>query len=327
MSNGQNQIFVWYGENDWAISKQIQKWIEVFDKKYGDFNIIKIDFEEPGQKNRLEQTLKNAMQVDSLFGQNKLIILKNIFSKKLEKNIENLILSSIEKLPESFFVIMSQKGNIDKRNKLFKNLNSLKNSEVKSFEAPKGNLINDWIKKQVRDADGNISNYAVDRLAVLVGNDLWQLETEIQKLVNYCQAREISETDIDELVKGRFNDDIFQFVDAISARNKARSAKLLSDQLASGANQFYLLTMITRQFRNILMIKDLKDRGEVSAPEFAARKLKMHPFVAKKTWSQADSFQKNEVIKIYERLLAIEKKFKSTSWSPQLLFDLFVIGL
>jgi len=322
-----NQIFVWFGENDWAISKQILKWIEVFNSKYGDFNILKIDFEEPGQKNKLEETLKNAMQVDSLFGQNKLIILKNVFTKKLEKNIETLILESLEKLPETFFVIFSQRGNIDKRSKLFKKLNSLKNSEVKSFDAPKGYLINDWIRKQVQQAGAQISNYAIDRLIVLVGNDLWQLETEIQKLSNYCQGREISDKDVDELVKGKFNDNIFQFVDALAAKNKAQSAKLLSDQLGSGANQFYLLTMISRQFRNILMVKDLKENNTVSSPEFAAQKLKLHPFVAKKTWQQADSFKKRELEIIYKRLLAIEKKFKSSSWSPQLLFDLFVIGL
>ncbi|MFZ5364617.1 MAG: DNA polymerase III subunit delta [Patescibacteria group bacterium] len=321
------QIFVWFGENDWAISKQILKWIDVFNSKYGDFNILKIDFEEPGQKGRLEQTLKNAMQVDSLFGQNKLIILKNVFSKKLDKNIEALIISSLEKLPPTFFVIFSQKGEIDKRSKLYKFLDKLDRAEVKSFDSPRGYQLTDWIRKQAELGGAKISRPAVERLSVLVGNDLWQLETEIYKLANYCQGREIADKDVDELVKGKFNDDIFQFVDALSAKNRALGARLLSDQLQSGANQFYLLTMITRQFRNIIMVKDLKNSGRVSSPEFAARQLKMHPFVAKKTWQQADRFSFDELKKIYERLLAIEKKFKSSSWSPQLLFDLFVIGL
>ncbi len=325
-----NQIFVWSGENDWAISKQIQKWIAVFNEKFGDFNILRIDFEEPGQKNRLEENLKNAMQVDSLFGQNKLIILKNVFSVKLSKEIEELIVQSMEKLPENFFIVFAQTGKIDKRNKIFKILQQLAKAgqaEIKEHQMPKGYALIEWIKKQVLEFRAKISNNAVERLVFLVGNDLWQLESEIKKLASYCQDREISENDIDELVRGKFNDDIFQFVDAISAKNKARSARLLSDQLGSGANQFYLLTMITRQFRNILLIKDLKDSNTVSSPEFAARQLKMHPFVAKKTWTQADRFERQELEIIYDRLLAIEKKFKTTSWSPQLLFDLFVIGL
>ncbi|HUT22437.1 MAG TPA: DNA polymerase III subunit delta [Candidatus Bipolaricaulota bacterium] len=318
------QIYVWSGENGWAISKQIQKWTTLFEDKYGYFNILKIDFEEKGN---VEQTLKNALQVDSLFGQNKLIILKNFFAKKQDKKIEELILGSVEKLPEKFFVIFSQKGEIDKRSKIYKALAKAPLAEVKSFASPKGFLLNDWIKKQVASVGGTIANSAAERLAILVGNDLWQLDAEIQKLASYCRNREISVKDVEDLVKGKFNDNIFDFVDALSVKNKALSGKLLADQLGSGANQFYLLTMIVRQFRNILMIKDVKNSGRTSSPEFAARELKLHPFVAKKTWQQADRFTFEELKKIYSRLLSIEKKFKSTSWSPQLLLDLFVMGL
>jgi len=330
MSNNQKQIYAWYGDNDWAISKQIQKWIEVFDKKFGSLNIVKVDFEDKTSKDRLEQTLKNAMQVDSLFGQNKLIILKNIFSSKLDKNIEKLIIESMEKLPDSFFIIISQKGKIDNRSKLAKSLKSLMQAgkaEIKEHKKPKGGQLMPWINEQAKKQDASMSFGAVNRLIVLVGDNLWQIEAEIKKLASYCKGREIAESDVDQLVIGRFNDDIFQFVDAVSLKNKARSSQLLSDQLSSGANQFYLLTMLTRQFRNILLIKDLKDRREVNSSGEAAKVLKMHPFVVQKTWGQADRFGREEIEKIYERLLAIEKKFKSTSWSPQLLFDLFVIGL
>jgi len=324
------QIFVWSGENDWAIVKEKQKWINVFEKKFGDFNIIKMDFENVRSVKETEQELKNAMQVDSLFGRQKLIILKNVFIKKIDNNFENVILRSFENIPENFFIVFCQKEKIDKRNKIYKKIQSLEKQgrvEIKDFAMPKSWELNNWIKNQVIKHNSGISSAAVSQLIVLAGNDLWQLEAEIQKLTNYCRGREISESDVNELVKGKFNNDIFQFVDAISARNKSRSAKLLSDQLSSGANQFYLLSMIVRQFRNIIMVKNLKNSGQAKSPEFAAQQLGLHAFVAKKSWAQADKFQKNELDLIYQRLLAIDRKFKSTSWSPQLLFDLFVIGL
>jgi len=211
--------------------------------------------------------------------------------------------------------------------KKLKSLVKAGRADWQEFESFKGSQLVSWIKEQVQKAGAKISAAAIDRLIVLVGNDLWQLESEIKKLVNYCHGKEITENDIGELVIGKFNDNIFQFVDAISQKNKARSAQLLSEQLNSGANQFYLLSMLVRQFRNILLIKDLKESHAVSSSAQAAQKLKMHPFVAQKTWSQADRFQQDELKNIYQRLLAIEKRFKSSSWSAQLLFDLFVVGL
>ena len=73
-------------------------------------------------------------------------------------------------------------------------------------------------------------------------------------------------------VTSPLDDNIFHFTDALSARNAATALHLLHDQLESGANPFYIVTMLSRQITILLQVK----AGGAAAS-------KLHPYVQKKS--------------------------------------------
>lgn len=329
MAEQNKQIFFWHGENDYEIFQQVAAWTEVFEKKYSGLNVSSFDLGTPGSRDQIYKDLKNALQVNSLFGSNKLIILKNFITPKLDKEWQTLIIETLGKLTDGFFLIFVQKDKPDARGKLYKEIQKLVKkggAESKEYKLPQGAALVNWIQKKAKQEKANFNPGAIELLVASVGNDLWQMDIEIQKLSNYKNGAEITKEDVDLLVKGKYNDDIFQLMDAISVKDKKKALKLFRDQIDSGANEIYLLTMLIRQFRIFWQMKEyVQEHGP--APDPIARELKIHPFVVRKTLSQLDKFKLAEIKFIYNDLLDFEIKMKTSKTNFDLLFGLLIAKL
>ena len=329
MTDTKKQIFLWFGDNNYEISQQTSFWADSFAKKYSDLNITKFDSTEIKNNSKFIGDLKNTLQVDSLFGANKFIVLKGFLSAKLSKEIEEVILHSLEKISESFFVIFQEEKAPKKTNKIYKLLAKIEKTgttEIKEYICPKGSALIKWVIAKAKKYEVTLTPEVVNLLIAMVGNDLWQLDIEINKLANYKKDEKVTTEDINLLVKGKYNDDIFQLMDAISDKDKSKILKLMQDQLDSGANDMYLLTMLIRQFRIFLQVKELMEQGQTNQV-MMAKDLSLHPYVVKKTTYYLRHFTFEELKKLYKKLLDFEISMKTKSIKFELLFSLLVAEL
>jgi len=329
MADAKKQLYLWFGTNDFEIHEKINQWREIFEKKYSAMNVLFFDLKD-ASKGDLYKDLKNALQVDSLFGSNKLIILKNFLATtaKLDKESQEIILAALEKISDAFFLIFVEIGNPDKRGKIYKKLFDLgkeNKAEVREFVLPSEKILGKWITDRSVKYGADIDPEGLNFLISLVGSDLWQLDSEIRKLAHYKFGKKISSADIKLLVKGKYNDDIFALTDAISAKNKAKAIKLFQDQLDTGANEFYLLTMLVRQFRILWQVKEVS-AGSFS-PDEVAQKLGLHPFVVRKTLPYLKGFTIPQLKEIYKNLLQFEIQMKTRNTNFEALYDLLIAKL
>jgi len=325
------QLFLWYGDNDYEIFEKTCHWRQVFEKKYTGLNIMPFDLSSAGPKDKFESELKNALQVNSLFGMNKLIIFRNFLTakNKLSAEMSRMISKSLENILPGFFVVFCQTEKPDARGIIYKQIKSLekkKLAEVKEFKLPRQAELVKWILAKAKKYQVTLSPEAINSLSAMIGSDLWQLDREIHKLANYKKGEKVTTEDINLMVKGKYNDDIFQLMDAISDKNKKKVLKLFQDQLASGANEIYLLTMLVRQFRIFWQMKELTKNNQMST-DLVAKELGLHPYVAKKSMYYLKNFSLEQLKNIYRQLLDFEIKMKTTSLSFEVLFDLLVAGL
>ncbi|MFA6537442.1 MAG: DNA polymerase III subunit delta [Patescibacteria group bacterium] len=331
MSETIKQIYLWYGDNDFEIMEKVANWKDAFAKKHGDFNVDSIDFGGGESKDRLTLAVKNALTVNTLFGSNKLVVIRDFFTD-LKKNPEDavkIITNSFESLPKDFFVIFFQTSKPLASSVIFKKIKKAEQSglaEIKEFVAPKIFEMEKWIDERSKKHGACFSIGAKKELVLSLGNDLWAVEQEVCKLANYKNGQTIEAKDVREMVKGKYNGDIFEFMDAISSKNKKKAFQLFADQLNSGANEFYLLTMLVRQFRIIWQVAEAMGMGNSSADDIA-REYKIHPYVVKKNLVFAKSFPLTQLKKIYRSLLDFEIKMKTTSIDFELLIDLLLVEL
>lgn len=313
-------IFI-YGPDTFRAKEKLKgfknRFIQKFDKP--GLNLVKLE----GENLSLER-FKEEVVTSSFLAKRKMIIVENPFNKN--KNFEEELLNYIKtkKIPEENIIIFYQEEKIHlEKNKLFNFLEKQKYVYEFKFLGP-GELSR-WIRKKVSDLGGKITPQALRLLASQIGNDLWRLNQEIDKLLAYSHKKIIQEKDINILVKGKEDQNIFNLIDSIAQKNKRKALELINEQLENGVSELYLLTMLIRQFRILMQVKDEIENGGLKNSYTIASKLNLHPFVAQKALGQVISYTMEELKNIYRRLLDVDVKLKTTNLDPKALLSLLVV--
>jgi DNA polymerase-3 subunit delta len=261
-----------------------------------------------------------------LFSNKKLAIVKNILAGKKELSseiFEKFLKEEAKKEKSDLILVFWEAGKPKKGEKLFKQLQKI--AKCQEFEFLEGAKLKNWAIEEVGAIGGrniSISSKAAEKLVIFIGNDLTLLSKEIEKIANYRDKGEITEGDIDLLVKSKIDTDIFRTIDALSQGNKNVALRLIHEHLEAGEDPFYLLSMYFFQFRNLLKVKPLAERN-YSQYEIA-EKLKMHPFVAKKSVEQGRNFSLGGLKKLYKKLCDIDSNSKAGKIDIGLALDRFV---
>jgi DNA polymerase III subunit delta len=314
-------IFFLYGKNSYGADQELKNIVKSYvgptdgkrKVKYAlrTFNENELDF----------QSVENELQTGSLFDDKKIIILKNIFSDKIFK--EKIFENSGKFLKQENIILICQDGDIDKRDALFKLL--LKEARCQEFSPPEGKELSDWIKKEFDGYKISADKKATDELILYVGNDMWQLKNEIQKLASYQKGATVTEKEIRLLVRPKIENDIFVTIEYLAQKNKEKALYLTHKHLEKGDSPLYLLTMINFQLRNLLQIKDLMDKN---VPYFEiAKKSGLHPFVVRKTYTQAQKFTFLQLKKIYQKIFQVDLSIKTGKIEPETALDLLISGI
>ncbi len=267
------------------------------------------------------QDFEKEFYTSSMFKEKKLMVLKEV---SLNEKLKNELLKKIKKLADSDNVILFCEEGKTLKDKFF---NSLKKhgewQEFKLLEKPK---LKNWVKKEFNKQLADIEPGALDLLVDYVGNDLWQMANEIKKLANYKQKIEVE--NVRFLVKPKIETDIFKTIDAIASKNKKLALELINKHLEKGDSPLYLLTMITFQFRNLLLVKSFIPENSFDMDYASTRtltdKLKLHPYVVKKSVFQARKFTFLELKKIYRKIFQVDLDIKTGKLDPEAALELFI---
>ena len=176
--------------------------------------------------------------------------------------------------------------------------------------------------RDISEGNSTISPAAIEKLIVFVGNDLNLLSKEIEKLAAYREKGEISAKDVELLVKSKIDTDIFRTLDALSQGDKKTAMKLLHEHIESGDHPLYMLDRYFYQFRNLLKVKAMTEKN-TPQPEIA-NKLKLHPYVVKKSFEQGKNFSLEQLKDLYKKLCGIDFEAKTGKVEIELALDRFI---
>lgn len=169
-----------------------------------------------------------------------------------------------------------------------------------------------WMTQTAKQAGAQIELAAARYVAEACAEDLWLASNEIQKLAG--QTTNITLALVKEELPDPTADSIFAFTDAFTARQEARTLKLLHEQLGNGASPFQLMAMLSRQLSTLSQLQETGGEGT-----------KLHPFVVKKNLAIAKNLGKEKLQTAKRRLLDDEFKIKTGQVDPVTALDLFVI--
>jgi DNA polymerase-3 subunit delta len=254
-----------------------------------------------------------------------MVVLENILSQSDKEFLSTLIVRAREeKFPESNIVVFWQGESLSKI-KEAKELHELllQQKYAQEFSLFKGKQLSVWIEQEIKKRGGLIEPSALDFLVSFVGEEMRQLNSLIDQLVAYTSGRKIELNDILLFITEKLDDNIFNLVDALVSGDHKKAFKLLAYQRQIGAEDGQIIGLIIWQLRILIQLRDLIDHEENSTSDLAAKKIGIHPFVAKKNWSLVKRYSLQKLQTLYRLLLDMDIKTKTGVASQELLLDIF----
>ena len=196
--------------------------------------------------------------------------------------------------------------------------------KLEALAAPDAKTLPGWIQAHTKARKITVDGRAVQMLADFVGPNLRQLANEIEKLSTYAANRPIVADDVKLLVSDASEALIWDMTDALSQRNTRNAIHSLYELRRGDVNPFYLLTMITRQYRIMIKVKEAMRHG---GNEFdVAGRIGEKPYSAKKAMAQANKYSFQELETVMDRLLTADYAMK-TGTDPETEIDLLIAEL
>ncbi len=293
-----------YGEDTYRSLVWRRELEEKFRAKFdlAGYNLVR--FDETIEFNELRTALLCAPFLSS----RRMVIISRLLEKHgRQKNYEEML----SHLPESTICLLWEEGNEKTLDQIvfFAKLRHQKAVKAYYFPLLQGEALEDWAAAAARKLDLVFERGARRALVVRVGPDLWQMASELEKMAALGQPVTIDW--VRDNVRGVNEENIFNFIDALSVKNSSRAVQELKNEYENGASVFYLLSMLTRQFRLLREAQNYALNHPRSTAADLVEVFGWHPFVAKKVMSQIKLFPENQLANIVDRIFSTEQAIKT----------------
>lgn len=230
---------------------------------------------------------------------------------------------SLELIPETTIIVFTE-INLNRNSPVVEEI--MKCSEVKQFRPLIGENLRRWVNNRVSELSSKITPSATNALIEFIGSNLWMMENELQKLTLYAGTDHINEETIKLLVP-RFQDaNIFKLVDAILEGRSFESIQSVRNLSEDGKHVSYILTMIARQLRLILLAKSLI-KNNIRGNSLAQR-LGLRPgFAVDRTLAQARRHDSKSLTAAYRKLLDADIAIKTSSLSDEFVIETTIVDI
>jgi DNA polymerase-3 subunit delta len=176
--------------------------------------------------------------------------------------------------------------------------------------------IHKWIADQFAVHGAKAEAAAARRLSELVGDDLYELAGEVEKLATWANGNEVTDADVDLLVAPRAESPPWNLTDAWGARDVGgvlRAAERMLDRTGDPVSRTIprLVGSLTNHVRRARQAHRLEAAGLSHAE--AASKLGIKPFPAQKLYAQVRNFSAGELDAALIRLAELDHALKGGS--------------
>lgn len=305
-------MYLLYGES-YQTEKEIDNIIK--SNNIDSINISKYDMDAYNYKDILLD-----MESSSLFEDKKIVIINNasIFTAAktgVDSSIFEEYLSSPNPNTISIFIV---NGNLDERKKTTKLIR--KNGIVKEFVVSNNpiEILNNLLEDYKMDI--NTKNKFIS----LVGNDIYRISNEIDKLKLYkAEDKNITLEDVILLTTNNIDADLFKLMDAIIDNDIASSIEYYHDMLLYNTEPIQIIVALANKYRLMYQVKRLFKKGYTEGD--IAKELKQNPkyiFVINKI---SKNYDDNYLLRQLKSLANLDYEIKSGKIDATLGLELFIL--
>lgn len=184
-----------------------------------------------------------------------------------------------------------------------------------------------WLKYRVKEKGKAISEEAISYLEEAAGNDLMELDNQINKLIIYSGTKKsITLEEVKKLTPDIKVGDVYEMINAIGERKKALSLRILNKLIQEGEEPLKLLSSITYRFRKFMEAQNLLQH-KYPPPEIN-RRLGINTFLDRDFIKQTNNFSKQKIVENFKDILKANIELvKAGKKEAQLILELLILRL
>lgn len=319
-------IFV-YGDDNFRVCEKISQLKSAFCDKHDPLGRNIEVFDATDGKFDTPIALQSISTIPFL-SKHRMVIVRNLLLSA-KKNLSSFWETGLQHIPDSTIVVLweNAEAKVVEKKSLFNVLKALSNTHLYIFDELTGTTLTKWIMNRIKMKNGMIEPHAVRALIEFIGSDLWKMNFEIEKLIAFGNGKTITETMVKELVNTSFEGKIFELVDALSKQDAHRTVQMLEEERLAGSDDYYILSMFTRQIRLLIGARSILDTHPHADKDLIASELGVHPFVATKIFTQAKNFKLEKLLHAHNTLFSFDQGVKNGNMTIALAVDLLAVEL
>ena len=116
-----------------------------------------------------------------------------------------------------------------------------------------------WIQGAAKARGVTFEGRALAAFSQLTNGDLWTIENELDKLAAYTGGGSVTEDTVEQVVSSAQEAKVWDLSDAIVAGNERKALAVMRTLLEAGEPAPLLMFMVVRQYRQIVMLKDMRE--------------------------------------------------------------------
>lgn len=322
--NGQiAPIYCIYGEETYLIDETINRLKQQLNKNE-ETEITYFDLEE----SPVDFVLDEADTFPFL-SEKKLIIAKNASflnaardKEKIDHDLKRLEHWLSHPPDFSITVFVAPYEKLDERKKITKKIKE--HSVVIHAQSLSVNDLGVWIQNEFQSYGKKIDDKVLDKLVEMVGPNMKQLQSEIEKISLYLGEETVVTSQIvEELVAKTLEHDAFKMLNAYLSRNHKEAIEIYHDLLRQKEEPIMLVGLLASNIRTMNNTYYLQKKGYSGTQ--IAKILKIHPYRVKLMLEQRNRPTEERLLKALHQLAEIDLKLKSVSGNRERFLEMFLM--
>lgn len=288
---------------------------------------LKVDFPEydfvslDGEVDDIMNIVASINTTD-MFSNGKIIFIKRLLSNSKYKEQNELLLSTLNSASETNEVIFWENSKIASNTKIFKAISAV--AEVDESNDLNKRTFKTWAKDEIAQSKLDIDPSVMQKMADFTNYDPERFVSLLDKL-KLTDKTKITLEDITDNAENTLETTIWELIDVINGAKEGQAIALVDQLLKQQEAPIFILAMIIRNTRLLIMAKELVDKG-AEAKEIA-KTLKIPPFTVYPIVKSAKKYSQEKLKGLYRMLYNLDFEIKTGNIEPELGLTLIATRL
>ena len=298
-------IYLIHGQENYFSDKIIKLLVsKVINDDAVDFDLKKIYGKKSDETQ--ESEVIDFIKRFPLSGDHNLVVVKD--SKNLSNDFNNII-SYLENLNSKSILVLAFNENIDKRKKIYKS--SQKNGVV--FESKKiyENQVYKWIEDQCALMSLNLHPNSIKIISDFTGNDLSQIDNELEKLkLNSKKEQIITPDEVENIIGFSKEYNFFELTKVIGKNDLNKTLEIVS-YMSKNSKKYpvpLIVATVYSFFNKLFVYHSINNKKE------ASKILGINPYFIEEYHQASAFYPMKRISKIFDYLLEADKRSKGINF-------------